>query len=56
LVFAVLGPVELGETRTEKRVLFAEMVAHAWYTVNYFKVSFGKQDKLQEAIRQLKTL
>lgn len=53
---AVLGRVELGETRIEKRVLFAEMVAHAWYTVNYFKVSFGKQDKLQEAIRQLKTL
>lgn len=53
---AVLGRVELGETKIEKRDLFAEMVAHAWYTVNYFRVSFGKQDKLQEAITQLKTI
>jgi hypothetical protein len=53
---AVLGRVELGDTKIEKRDLFAEMVAHAWYTVNYFKVSFGKQDKLQEVITQLRTL
>jgi len=53
---AVLGRVELGEAKILKRDLFAEMVAHAWYTVNYFKVSFGKQDKLQEAIKQLRTL
>ncbi|QJD95469.1 hypothetical protein HH214_06065 [Mucilaginibacter robiniae] len=53
---AVLGRVELGEVRIAKRDLFAEMVAHAWYTVNYFKVSFGKQDKLQEAILSIKAL
>ncbi|MET3501348.1 hypothetical protein ABIC45_002960 [Mucilaginibacter rubeus] len=53
---AVLGRVELGEIKIAKRDLFAEMVAHAWYTVNYFKVSFGKQDKLQEAITQVRTL
>ncbi|WP_292941360.1 hypothetical protein [Mucilaginibacter sp. 44-25] len=53
---AVLGRVELGETKIAKRDLFAEMVAHAWYTVNYFKISFGKQDKLQAAITQLRTI
>jgi len=53
---AVLGRVELGQTKILKRDLFAEMVAHAWYTVNYFKVSFGKQDKLQEAIERVKTV
>jgi HNH endonuclease len=53
---AVLGRVELGETKIAKRDLFAEMVAHAWYTVNYFRVSFGKQDKLQEAIQNIKNL
>lgn len=29
------------------------MFAHAWYTVNYFKVSFGKQDQLQQAIGRI---
>jgi hypothetical protein len=53
---AVLGRVELGETRVLKRDLFTEMVGHAWYTVNYFRVSFGKQDKLQEAIQLIKSL
>lgn len=53
---ALLGRIESGETTIQKRDLFAEMIAHAWYTVNYFKVSFGKQDKLQTAIEQLKTL
>jgi len=32
------------------------MIANAWYTVNYFNVSFGKQDQLQRAIEQLITL
>lgn len=53
---ALIGRVETGETIIQKRGLFAEMIAHAWYTVNYFKVSFGKQDKLQTAIEQLKIL
>jgi hypothetical protein len=53
---AVLGRVEQGETNISKRDLFAEMVAHAWYTVNYFRVSFGKQDKLQEAIQNIRNL
>ena len=29
------------------------MLAHAWYTVNYFKVSFGKQDQLQQSISRI---
>jgi hypothetical protein len=53
---ALLDQVEAGETKISKTNLFSEMIAHAWYTVNYFKVSFGKQDKLQEAILRLKTL
>ncbi|NVK49257.1 MAG: hypothetical protein HWE09_05785 [Cyclobacteriaceae bacterium] len=36
--------------KIEKRRIFARMLANAWFTVNYFKVSFGKQDKVQEAI------
>jgi hypothetical protein len=53
---ALLGKVETGEIRIKKHDLFAEMVANAWYTVNYFKISFGKQDQLQTAISRLKEL
>ncbi|WP_238387703.1 HNH endonuclease domain-containing protein [Pararcticibacter amylolyticus] len=50
----ILNRLEQGETTILKRHLFAEMTAQAWYTVNYFKVSFGKQDKLHEAIERIK--
>lgn len=51
---AILVKVEQGETTINKNYLFAEMVAHSWFTVNYFHVSFGKQDKLQQAVQQIK--
>jgi len=51
---AVLGRVEQGQTQISKQDLFSEMVAHSWFTVNYFHVSFGKQDKLQQAIERIK--
>jgi len=56
LVLAIIGKVEKGLTTINKTELFAEMVAHSWFTVNYFHVSFGKQDKLQHAIERIKTL
>ena len=31
--------------------LMARMVAAVWYPSNYFRLSFGKQDKLGEAAR-----
>ncbi|AYL94259.1 hypothetical protein [Mucilaginibacter celer] len=37
---ALLGRVEIGKTTIQKRDLFAEMIAHPWYTVNYLKISF----------------
>ena len=51
---ALIGRIALGETTIRKNDLFREMVSHAWYTVNYFHVSFGKQDKLQYAIEQVR--
>jgi len=30
------------------------MLSNAWNTVNYFKLSFGKQDKIQQAVEFLK--
>lgn len=47
-----LSLIQLAEEeglKIEKNRVFARMLANAWYTVNYFKVSFGKQDKVHEA-------
>jgi hypothetical protein len=50
---AILELVEEGNTIIRKRKLFARMISHSWYTVNYFHVSFGKQDLIQEAVRSI---
>lgn len=47
-----LSLIQLAEEeglKIEKNRVFARMLANAWYTVNYFKVSFGTQDKVHEA-------
>ena len=51
---AILQSIETGKTRIQKRELFALMISNAWYTVNYFHISFGKQDRLQRAIEEVK--
>jgi hypothetical protein len=45
---------ETPSTMIPKKELFARMISNAWYTVNYFHVSFGIQDKLQSAIEAIK--
>ena len=40
----------------EKRELFARMIANAWYTVNYFHLSFGMHDKIELAITKLNNI
>ncbi|RFZ91122.1 hypothetical protein D0C36_19465 [Mucilaginibacter conchicola] len=52
---SLIDQVETGKTVISKQDLFAGMVANAWYTVNYFKVSFGVLDKLQEAVHEIRT-
>jgi hypothetical protein len=47
---SILQEVENGNWEIAKNSLFARMISNAWYTVNYFHVSFGKQDLLQEVI------
>jgi 5-methylcytosine-specific restriction endonuclease McrA len=51
---SLLQAIEEGQTTIAKQQLFARMIANVWYTVNYFKVSFGKQDKLQETTLAMK--
>lgn len=53
---AILNRVEQGEIVIPKMNLFADMIANSWFTVNYFHVSFGKQDKLQQAVEKVKLL
>ncbi|MET3981134.1 hypothetical protein ABIB62_003789 [Mucilaginibacter sp. UYP25] len=53
---SILEKVEAGITTIGKRDLFISMVAHSWFTVNYFHISLGKQDQLQKAVERIKLL
>lgn len=53
---SLLDEIEIGNYRIHKHILFARMIANAWYTVNYFHISFGIQDQLQRAITNIKTI
>lgn len=55
-LLAILNEVEQGQTTIPKKRLFAQMIAEAWYTVHYFRVSFGPQDLIQQAARELMAL
>jgi len=51
-----LQEVENGETVIPKKRLFARMIANAWHTVNYYHVSFGKQDLIHSAVGAIKEI
>lgn len=53
---AILDSVENGKKEINKIDLFAKMLSHPWYTVNFFKLSFGSQDKIQSSIKSLQEL
>ncbi len=53
---SIIECVEEGKDEIEKRELFSRMIANAWYTVNYFHISFGKQDKIQDAVEKIKSI
>jgi hypothetical protein len=50
-LLSILQSVENGNLKIAKQELFARMISNAWFTVNYFHVSFGKQDLIQDAVR-----
>jgi len=53
---SIIECIEEGKDEIEKRELFARMISNSWYTVNYFHISFGKQDKIQDAVEKIKAL
>jgi len=55
-LLSILEQVEKGKTLIAKRELFAGMISQAWYTVNYFHVSFGKHDLLGEHIKSIREI
>ena len=50
---AILELVEEGNTYISKLRLFSRMISNSWYTVNYFHISFGKQDIIQDAVKAI---
>lgn len=54
--WSILESVENGNKAINKRELFARMLTLSWHTVNYFQLSFGKQDLIQNAIFNVKEL
>jgi hypothetical protein len=53
-LLAILEEVEQNATKIYKHRLFTKMVTNAWYTVNYFKLSFGNQDVIHKAVENIK--
>jgi len=52
-LLSILQAAENGTLKVIKRELFSRMISNSWFTVNYFNVSFGKQDLIQDAIRNI---
>lgn len=55
-LLAIIDEVERGRTMIPKRHLFAGMVSHAWYTVHYFHIGFGKFDLLGEHTKEIQQI
>jgi hypothetical protein len=52
-LIALIELVEEGNIEIPKRRIFSRMVSNSWYTINYFHISFGKQDNLQIAVESI---
>ncbi len=55
-LLGIIELVEEGHVAIPKRKLFARMISNSWYTINYFHISFGKQDKFQTAVEAIKAV
>jgi hypothetical protein len=52
-LIALIELVEEGNIEIQKRKIFSRMISNCWYTINYFHLSFGKQDNLQIAVERI---
>lgn len=49
-LLAIIESVECGKQEITKKEIFARIITNSWYTINYFRISFGKQDLIQKAV------
>lgn len=52
-LIALVEIAEQDKATILKKELFAKMISNSWYTINYFQLSFGKQDLLQDSVKVL---
>ena len=52
-LIAIIELVEEGNLVIPKIKIFARMISNSWYTINYFHISFGKSDELQNAVEKI---
>jgi hypothetical protein len=52
-LIAIIELVEEGNIEIPKRKIFSRMISNSWFTINYFHISFGKQDNLQIAVQRI---
>lgn len=52
-LIAIIELVEEDNFQIPKKRIFSRMISNSWYTINYFHISFGKQDNLQIAVQTI---
>jgi hypothetical protein len=52
-LISIVELVEQGYIQIPKKKIFARMISNSWYTINYFKVSYGKADQLERIVHEL---
>ena len=52
-LLSIIELVEQGLVEIPKEKIFARMISNSWYTINFFHISFGKQDKFQSAVEEI---
>lgn len=52
-LLSIIELVEEGNVEIPKKKIFSRMISTSWYTINYFHISFGNQDKLQHAVEHI---
>lgn len=50
----IVQEIENGNRTIAKEKVFSHMIANSWYPINFFKLSFGSQDKISEIISYFK--
>ena len=53
---SIIDSIESNQREIPKKDLFIKMLSIPWYTVNYFHLSFGSQDLIQNSIKALSVI